>query len=316
LAGISEDLKRVRQTIRDHLRPRPESRELMPLFDYLATSRGKMTRPILVLLAGKCFGPATDSHIHVAATVEMIHLATLLHDDIIDHGLMRRGRPTVNRLWGNECAVLCGDVLLSRVLGMVTDLGPAVSGVLAETTLQVCLGEIRQTLQKGNWCIDESEYTAIITRKTASFFSGCCRLGALLAGADDDHVDALARYGLHAGIAFQIADDLLDINGSEHKAGKMTQNDLAQETPTLPIVHLLGILGGKNTEKVSAVLARCRESRQGLRDTLQRYGSLSYAYDKAQEHVDIAIGALADIPAGNARDALARIAGGFLDRHR
>lgn len=315
-AGLSEDLNRVEETIRRNLRARAASRELRPIFEYLAASRGKMTRPMLVLLAGRCFGEATERHVQVAAAVEMIHLATLLHDDVIDLGQVRRGKPTVNRLWGNSCAVLSGDVLLSRVLGMVTDLGPRVIGILSETTRQVCLGEMRQTLQRGNWHLSEAEYLAIVARKTASFFRGCCRLGAVLAQADEAQAEALGRYGLHAGIAFQIADDLLDINGSEQKAGKRTQSDFAQETPTLPIVHLLGILRSNNGGSASAVLARFGESKDVLRNTLQRYGSLSYACQRAQGHIRRGVEALTAVPAGAGREALVRMARGFVDRHR
>ncbi len=314
--GLAGDLRRVQERIAWNLRPHGAPRELRPVFEYLAASRGKMTRPMLVLLAGRCFGTTTESHVQVAAVVEMIHLATLLHDDVIDYGQMRRGRPTVNWLWGSKCAVLSGDMLLSRVLGMVAGLGPRVVGLISETTLQVCLGEMRQTFQKGNWHRSEAEYLAIVAKKTASFFCGCCRLGAALAEADEDQAEALGRYGLHAGIAFQIADDLLDINGREQRAGKGTQSDLVQETPTLPIVHLLTILGGGNGGAATAVLAQCRESKDVLRKTLERYGSLSYASRRAEGHIGRAVSALAEVPGGPAREALVRMVHGFIDRQR
>ena len=142
------------------------------------------------------------------------------------------------------------------------------------------------------------------------------RLGAALSQADEAQVEALGRYGLHAGIAFQIADDLLDINGSEQTAGKRTQSDFVQSTPTLPIVHLLEILRNGNGRSASAVLARCRESKDALRDTLQRHGSLSYSYQRAQEHIRRAVNALAEVPTGPGREALVRIARGFVDRQR
>ena len=166
-------------------------------FDHLNACSGKLLRPGLVLLAGECFGPLTEDHLRVSAMVEMIHHATLLHDDVIDDGHLRRGVPTVNRLWGNESAVLLGDFVLSRVFRMAADLDASVAKIVAQTAMRVCEGELRQIVQRRNWQLGEAQYIEIITEKSASFFSGCCRLGAMLSHAGRGaRSEAMARFGL------------------------------------------------------------------------------------------------------------------------
>jgi len=165
----------------------------------------------------------------------MIHSATLLHDDVIDDGQRRRGAPTINSLCGNESAVLLGDFVLSRVFKMAAGFEPAVATVIAQTAVRVCEGELRQVIQKRNWQLDEAAYIDIITEKSAAFFSGCCRIGAMLAHAPDDAAEALSRYGLYAGIAFQITDDVLDITGDEEQMGKGARNDFETSKLTLAV---------------------------------------------------------------------------------
>jgi octaprenyl-diphosphate synthase len=267
-----------------------------------------MLRPALVLLAGRCFGPLTEEHIHVAATMEMIHHATLLHDDVIDDGCKRRGVPTANCLWGNESAVLLGDFVLSRVFRMVADLSPAVADIIAQTAVRVCEGELRQALQRRNWQLTEAQYLDIITEKSASFFSGCCRLGALLAHAAAEQVEVLGQFGLHAGVAFQIADDLLDVTGSEDTTGKTAQSDLAQNTVTLAVIHLLQAVAASERGAVHAMLEAPDTSRGRLAEVLTRHGSLQYARERAAQYAAQATASLAALPAGPARDTLSELA--------
>jgi len=301
---IDAELGRVSGLIRQSLSAHDTAGELGPLFDHLNVRSGKLLRPGLVLLTGQCCGALTDDHIRVAAMVEMIHHATLLHDDVIDHGHTRRGVPTVNRLWGNESAVLLGDFVLSRVFHMAAGLDAPVARIIARTAIRVCEGELRQVSQRRNWRLTESEYIDIITEKSASFFSGCCRLGALLTKAGEEQAEAAARYGLSAGIAFQIADDLLDVTGDESTTGKTGHSDLAGAKLTLAMIHLLRTVDESHRTDICALLESRGESRRELADLLGRHGSLRYAHEQAQAHMAAAARALAGLPAGEARDAL------------
>lgn len=294
----------MRDLIRHSLAAGGVAGELSPLFDHLNARSGKLIRPGLVLLAGECFGPVTDGHIRVSAMVEMIHHATLLHDDVIDDGHMRRGVPTVNRLWGNESAVLLGDFVLSRVFHMAADLDASIATIIAQTAMRVCEGELRQVSQSRNWQLGEAEYIDIITEKSASFFSGCCRLGAMLAHAGEEHIEAVARFGLLAGVAFQIADDLLDITGDESRMGKTGNSDVARDKLTLAMIHVLRTTEEPQRAQVRALLESRNESRRELVDMLRRCGSLRYAQEQAGQYVAKAVQALADLPSGDARDAL------------
>lgn len=263
-----------------------------------------MIRPGLLFLSGGCFGRTTDQHIEVSAAVEMIHHATLLHDDVIDEGQTRRGAATVNRVWGNESAVLLGDFVLSQVFRLVAGFDPTVAQVIGKTAARVCEGELRQVVQKHNWQLTEAEYLSIISDKSAAFFSGCCRLGAMLSDAAEAQIEAMACYGLHAGIAFQIADDLLDIAGDERKTGKTVRSDLRRSKLTLAAIHLIDTVGASAKDEVYALLDRPGESGRELKDMLTHYGSLQYAHDRALDYVRQAEAALTNVPATEAREAL------------
>jgi octaprenyl-diphosphate synthase len=311
---IDRHLRQVRDLIHQSLMARSSGPELTPFLSHLRARGGKMLRPALVLLAGRCFGPVTDEHLRVGAIMEMIHHATLLHDDVIDEGGTRRGIPTANRLWGNESAVLLGDFILSQVFRMTGDIAPAAARIVAQTAVRVCEGELRQVAQRRNWRLSEAEYLDIITEKSAAFFGGCCRLGALLARADEGHIEALARFGLYTGIAFQITDDLLDITGDESETGKTTQSDFATDKLTLAVIHLLQAVDPEQRESVHALLESPEASRCGFTEMLVRHGSLKYAHEQAGDYVRKAAGALAGLPAGEAKDALIETARFMADR--
>jgi octaprenyl-diphosphate synthase len=281
-----------------------EPEELTPFLGHLRRGSGKMLRPGMVLLAGECCGTLTDAHLHVAAMVEMMHHATLLHDDVLDEGHTRRGVPTANCLWGNESAVLLGDFLLSQVFCMAADLDSAVARTLAQTAARVCEGELRQTLQQRNWQLSEPQYLEIIAEKSASFFGGCCRLGAMLSQAPEEQIEALARFGLLAGIAFQITDDLLDIAGDENHTGKTVQSDLAKDKPTLAVIHLLRTIDASRKPDVLVLLESWDESRRELLAALERSGSLRYACGVAADYIAQAARALETVPQGPAKEAL------------
>lgn len=288
--------------------------ELEPILGHLRQGSGKMIRPGLLLLAGMCFGGLKDEHVRVGAMVEMIHNATLLHDDVIDDGQVRRGLPTVNRLWGNESAVLSGDFVLSQVFVLGASLDVSIGKVVAETAARVCAGELRQVAQRRNWELTESEYISIISDKSAAFFGGCCRLGALLSEAQPDQIEAMARYGLNAGIAFQIADDLLDIAGHESRTGKTAQCDLAKSKLTLAVIHLLRDVDSAARERVRTILDQPAEAADELAEMLDLHGSLEYARNRARQYVQISTEALESVPSGDAKDALIDLAGFMVER--
>ena len=305
---VGIQLEQVRHLIHDYLADSAGSVDVKPLFDYVTAQHGKMLRPGLVLLSGGCCGKITDTHITVAAIVEMVHNATLLHDDVVDDGQIRRGTPTINKLWGNESAVLLGDYLLSRVFKMSADLEPPIAKIIATIAVRVCDGELRQALQRNNWRLSEAEYIDIITEKSAVFFSGCCRLGAILAGAPNAQVSALTDFGLDIGIAFQITDDLLDITGSQNQLGKNTDKDAVKSRLTLPVIHLLSVLDQTTRKKAHDLLHSSAQSKDTLKEMLFSFGSLTYARDKALEFVARATEHLNDVPSSAAKDALIEVA--------
>jgi octaprenyl-diphosphate synthase len=314
LRRIDASLREVSDLVHRSLDARGAESDLASFLNHLKTGSGKMLRPGLLLLAGECFGPPTPTHFQVAAMVEMIHHATLLHDDVIDDGRKRRGVPTVNFLWVNECAVLLGDFLLSQVFRMAAELDPAVARVLAQIAIRVCQGELRQTVQKHNWQLSETQYLEIITEKSASFFGGCCRLGAMLSQAPEEQTEALARFGLQAGIAFQIMDDLLDITGDEKRTGKTSQSDLVKNKPTLAVIHLLGTIDAPRQAQVCGLLDAAGRSRRDLLGLLEQHGSLQYARERAMSYVAQATRELESMPANPAKDALIETAHFMADR--
>ena len=302
---IDSQLSRVKELINEQLTSPAGAGDVNRLLKHVRGRSGKMIRPGLVLLAGGCCGKITDEHIQVAAIVEMIHCATLLHDDVIDEGQKRRGRPTINNLWGNEAAVLLGDFLLGRVFEMCAELGPPVAKVIAGVAVRVCEGELRQIIQRQNWQLSESEYIDVITEKSAVLFSSSCQLGALSAQATETQARSLAEFGMNAGIAFQITDDLLDIIGDESKTGKTLGRDADKHKLTLAVIHLLGAAGEREKGAViSSYLERKQYDKEALREMLGRYGSLEYTHSRAQEFVARAVGALGDLKESAAKDAL------------
>jgi len=301
---IDLPLGQVSRLIYQSLQTRGTQAELASFFDHLWAGSGKMLRPGMVLLAGECFGKLTEVHIQVSAMVEMIHHATLLHDDVLDEGCKRRGIPTANYLWGNESAVLLGDFLLSQVFRMAAELDSPVARILAQTVGRVCEGELRQTVHKRNWQLSEAQYLEIITEKSASFFGGCCRLGAMLSQADEGQIESVAQFGLLAGIAFQITDDLLDIAGDESHMGKTLRSDFAKDKPTLAVIHLLRTLDATRQADVRALLESPDGTGRELPALLERAGSLRYAREQAAEYVAKAVEALAEVPSSPAKEAL------------
>jgi len=304
---ITDQLSRIRNLINQQLTSHAKAGDINVLLEHISSRSGKMIRPGLVLLAGRSCGEITDKHISVAAIIEMIHNATLLHDDVIDEGKQRRGLPTINSLRGNESAVLLGDFILSHVFKMCAQLESRVADVIATAAVRLCEGELRQVIQKHYWQLNEAEYIDVITEKSAVLFSSSCFLGGFLAGAGESQAQSLADFGLNAGIAFQITDDLLDIVGDESKTGKTLGSDVDKHKLTLAVIHLLKTVdeSEKNTI-ITSFLDRkdTQYDKNALLEILDRYGSLEYARSRAQEFVSAAKQALAGLKQSDAKDAL------------
>ncbi len=289
---IESELEQVRSLIKGNLSDCSEHvRELVSI---ASAGQGKMIRPGLVLLSGKTCGEVTEKHIRAAAIFEMIHDASLLHDDVIDDGQERRGAPTVNALRGNEPAVLLGDFLLAKANKMCVGLGDRIAEIIAEASMRTCEGELRQISQRGNWSLGEEEYIEIIAGKTAALFEGACATGAVLAGAEDSTVKALGAYGRNMGIAFQITDDLLDLVGEQERTGKAAGNDIDHDKLTLPLIHLLKKADKTEKEKAKRILSRQdgEAGRIELVKQLKVCGSIEYSMGRAKEFVDEAVSSL------------------------
>ena len=305
---VAGPLGRVRSMMAAEFTGEVLSSPLRPLIDHVLGASGKMIRPGLVLVSGLGCGRLTEQHVLAAAIMEMIHQATLLHDDVLDGADTRRGRPSPNHLWGNTAAVLLGDLVLSRVLRRCADLRPEVARVVADMACRVCRGELGQTLQRANWQISEQEYLDIIADKSASFFGACCTLGAILADAPAEQTEAMAAYGLNLGMAFQMTDDVLDLVADPDQTGKSTGCDAAGGTLTLPVIHLLKVLDRSGRDDLVDRLGRAGDLLGWLRDLAVRHGSLDYARCRCQGYVDQALRSLETVGRSKAREALEALA--------
>jgi len=307
---IDSYLQQVKECIYGHLTVANDTiGRLLESFDICG---GKMIRPAMVLLSGRCCGQITEKHILTAAIIEIIHNATLLHDDVIDEGQKRRGVPTVNNLWGNESAVLLGDFLFSKACRMSAELESQISKVLAATMEQICQGELSQITNRQNWGLSEAEYTDIIIDKSASLFRTACYLGAVLADGDKSKTEAMADFGLNTGIAFQITDDMLDIIADESKTGKTCGRDIDKNKLTLPVIHLLKTTDQKQQAEIINKLND--NDVNYLIEQLKQNGSLDYTLGRAKEFVEKAMESLDVFEDSNAKNALIEIGRTIVER--
>jgi len=306
-APIRPELDQVERTLRDELSSR------YPMVDQLVQHGfrlgGKRMRPALVLLAGHVSGGTTADHVKLAAAAELIHTATLIHDDVLDEAVLRRHRDTVNARWDNEASILLGDYLLARAMCLASAVDdPFACRTIGQAAKLMCEGELRQVVGRGDYSLGEQDYIEIIAGKTASLCACCCRLGAHYAGAETKLEDALARFGQQLGIAFQIADDLLDLLGDEATTGKSLGTDLAKQKATLPGIRLLGQLPPAEHEQVMAILTGSDNHHlDALRPWFGRSDAIEYTRARAIEFADSAAAELDAVPAGPHRDLLARL---------
>jgi octaprenyl-diphosphate synthase len=285
--------------------------------EHIIGGGGKRLRPMLVLLAAQAAGYAGRDNVLLAAVVEFIHTATLLHDDVVDESDLRRGRKTANALWGNAASVLVGDFLYSRAFQMMVESGEMrVMRILADTTNRIAEGEVLQLLNIHNPDVDEAAYLRVIERKTAVLFGAATRLGGLLGGLVPAQEDALASYGLNLGYAFQIADDVLDYVSDAGTLGKNIGDDLAEGKATLPLIYAI-----ERAEPAQAASLRRAIETGGL-DSLDNIvaairdsGAIERALDQAQKYANAAKAALSTISESPARTALLVLADYALQRN-
>jgi octaprenyl-diphosphate synthase len=287
------------------------------LVDHCADFQGKRLRPALVLLCGRACGRLTEAHAVLAAVVEMIHTATLVHDDVLDEAIVRRHAATVNAEWGNETAVLLGDYLFTHAFHLAASLeSTRACRWIGHATNKVCEGEMQQVHHRGNLELDEAAYFAIIEGKTAELTAVCCRLGAAYAGAAEATVEALERYGRNLGIAFQIADDVLDIWGEERTTGKSLGTDLEKQKLTLPLIYLLQLVEPDEAATIRRQLAEAKaDQRRHLRPYLETTGALDRAWQRARHHVEQALDDLHCLSDSEAKSVL-RILAQYVVRRR
>jgi len=276
LSTVQEDFSAVDDLIRSNLSSR------VPLVEeiaaYLVEAGGKRLRPLLVLLCSQACGYQGSDHIKLAAVIEFLHTAMLLHDDVVDESGLRRGRKTVNAAWGNSPGVLVGDFLHSRAFEMMVEIGDMrVMEILSRATNIIAEGEVQQLCSVRNPRTTESEYMEIITRKTAMLFQAAAHAGAVLAGADKETETALRDYGRHLGIAFQLIDDQLDYDGDTTELGKNVGDDLTEGKVTLPLIAAMRSCSPEDNDFISnAIISGGAENLPRMIEIVRETGALSY----------------------------------------
>ncbi|MDD5404878.1 MAG: octaprenyl diphosphate synthase [Sulfuricella sp.] len=278
--------------------------------EYIINSGGKRLRPALVLLSAGAFGFRGTHHHELAAVVEFIHTATLLHDDVVDESSLRRGRATANAMFGNAASVLVGDFLYSRAFQMMVGVGSLrVMEVLADATNIIAEGEVLQLLNCHDPAIDEGRYLQVIHYKTAKLFEAASRLGAILGGASRADEEAMAKYGMHLGTAFQLIDDVLDYSGEHQDTGKNVGDDLAEGKPTLPLIYVIKHGSADQADVVRHAIEQggldeLQPVMQAIRDT----GALDYTRAQAGREAEAACAAISHLPGSNYKDSLLQLA--------
>ena len=301
---IADDMKAVDDVIR--VRLHSEVVLVRQVAEYIIAGGGKRMRPGLVLLVAGAFGYRGTNHHELAAVVEFIHTATLLHDDVVDESDLRRGRETANALFGNAASVLVGDFLYSRAFQMMVSVGSMrVMEVLSEATNVIAEGEVLQLMNCHNAEIGVEEYLQVIRFKTAKLFEAAARLGGIVTGVDRATEDALGNYGMHLGTAFQLVDDILDYSGAEADTGKHLGDDLAEGKPTLPLIHAMKVGSPAEAEVVRrAIVDGGREAFPEVLAAIRATGALDEARKRACEEAEIARNAIQGLPPSQYRDVL------------
>lgn len=310
LKGVEAEIRRI---ILSDFEP------IQEVGDYLALARGKLFRPTLLLLANRVGGSRGHERAPtLGAVVELVHLATLVHDDAVDHSVLRRGMPTVNALWNHQSAIIMGDYLYSRAVTELASFGRTdLITVLAGAANEMSVGEMRQLVSADALGFTEEDYYRLIRAKTASLMSAACEMGCMT--GEERHRGALARYGHFIGMAFQIADDLLDYTATEDATGKPTGHDLREHKMTLPLIAAMTNMDETELDEVEAFFADPVPTEEGIRRLIELSGArggIDYARDRADEFGARAAEALQEVPGDEAREALLSAVSYVVERRR
>ena len=297
LEPIQEQLGTVEERIYNDISS--GDKHLADLIFHISKIKGKRFRPALLLLSGQCSGSLMPQHIDLAIVVELIHTATLVHDDIIDEAVVRRHVETMNSKWGRKISILFGDYLFSRAYTILSALDSQMATLIMSQTINIlCEGEMVQLLRCYDAEVTESEYLSIIERKTASLCAASCKLGAISSGANKWQTEALTNYGSKIGMAFQIIDDCLDVVGTEEKMGKPANLDAQIGKLTLPFIRLVDKLPTDRRESTLKLIFQnnSKDSKAAIADLLEEHEAVDYAYDTARQLVKKAQDDLSVIP--------------------
>ncbi len=307
LSAVQEDMTRVDELMQDKLQSSVPT--INDLGSYIIESGGKRLRPVMVLLAARACGYTGSDHIKMAVIIEFVHTATLLHDDVVDESMMRRGRETANARWGNNLSVLVGDFLYSRAFEMMVEVGHMrVMQLLAQATNVISEGEVRQALNRGNADLTETDYLEVIASKTARLFAAAAELGAVAAQLDDQQRQQLSDYGNNIGIAYQLLDDVLDYQGEAKVIGKNIGDDLAEGQPTLPLIRAMQSSSDQKRELLrSAIETPGSVPLDKVVDVIESSDAIAYTARRAKEHAELAKLALGDLPDSNAKTAMLQL---------
>ena len=315
LQPVAPDMGRVDALIRERLAS--DVPMVSQVAEYIVAGGGKRLRPALVLLSCAACGFQGQARLELAAVVEFIHTATLLHDDVVDESALRRGRDTANAVFGNAASVLVGDFLYSRAFQMMVSVHDMrVMEVLADATNTIAEGEVLQLMNCHDPDIAIDAYLRVIRYKTAKLFEASGRLGAIIAGQDEQVEMALGRYGMQLGTAFQLIDDVLDYSGNAEQTGKNVGDDLAEGKPTLPLLH---VMRNGNAEQAACVRRAIEqgsaEEFAAIMAAIQSTGALEYTRDSARHEAELATAELACLPHGVYKDALIELPRFAVDRN-
>lgn len=303
-----DDMAAVNQLI--HSRLSSEVALINQMGHYIVNSGGKRLRPLLVLLSARAVDYQGTQHVDLAAIIEFIHTATLLHDDVVDASEMRRGKETANAVWGNEASVLVGDFLYSRAFQMMVEVGDMrVMEIMSTATNVIAEGEVLQLLNCGDASTTEARYLEVIHFKTAKLFEAACQLGAVISGSDAATEKAMADYGMYIGTAFQLIDDVLDYSATSEEMGKNIGDDLAEGKPTLPLIYAMR----KGSPAEAAVIRDAienggRDNIDAVIETIHSNGALTYTADAARIEAEKAADAIKGLPSSPYRDAMLTLA--------
>jgi octaprenyl-diphosphate synthase len=301
---IADDLQEVDELIK--VRLRSDVVLINQLGQYIVSNGGKRLRPLLVVLSARAFGHKGKHHIDLAAIIEFIHTATLLHDDVVDASELRRGQETANTIWGNEASVLVGDFLYSRAFEMMADVrNMRVMEIMSRATNIIAEGEVLQLLNCNDADTTEERYMDVVRFKTAKLFEAASHLGAVINESDAANERAMADYGMHLGTAFQLIDDVLDYSASPHETGKNIGDDLAEGKPTLPLIYAMRTGTPEQASVIrEAITHGGREHIDAVKEAIESTGALAYTARSAREEAQKALKAIKNIPASLYKDAL------------